>query len=98
MYHSAAQLYPLLGRKLPTKYYCLGWAADPAMEQELIDELQRNRVRAFLHVKSIAGAMSQYDMPDSYRIPRVHRYIADKEAGGRRFETELGTLTILGGR
>ena len=95
VYHSAAELYHLLGRKLPTNYYYLGLAADPAMEQELIGELQRNRVRAFLHVKEVGGAMTQLDVPDDYRIPRVHRYIADKEAAGRRFDTELGTLTIL---
>ena len=95
VYHSAAQVYHLLGRKLPTKFYCLGWAAGPAMEQDLIRELERNRVRAFLRVKRVGGAMIQLDVPDSYRIPLVHRYIADKEAVGRRFDTALGTLTIL---
>ena len=87
-------LYPLLDRKLPTKYYCLGWAADPVMEQELIEELERNRVRAFLHVNGIGGSMAQYDVPDSHRIPRVHNYITGKETSGRHFETPLGSLTI----
>ena len=94
VYHSASLLYPMLDRKLPTKYYCLGWAADPVMERELIGELERNRVRAFLHVNGIARSMPYYDVPDSYRIPRVHHFIAEKEAAGRRFETLLGTLVI----
>ena len=96
VYHSASLLYPMLDRKLPTKYYCLGWAADPVMERELIGELERNRVRAFLHVNSIAHSLPLVDnVPDSYRIPLVHRYIVRKEAVGQRFETALGTLTIL---
>jgi hypothetical protein len=95
VYHSAAVLYPLLNRKLPTKYYCLGWAADPVMEQELIAGLERNRVRAFLRVNGVWNSMTAYDVPDAYRIPRVHRYIAEKEAAGQRFDTALGTLTIL---
>ena len=95
VYHGASLLYPLLDRKLPTQYYILGWAADPRMERELIGELERHRVRAFLHVNGIGRSMDDYDVPDSYRIPQVHRYIADKEASGRRFETPLGTLTIL---
>jgi len=94
VYHSASLLYPLLDRKLPTKYYCLGWAADPVMERELIGELERNRVRAFLQVNGIARSIRDYDVPDSYRIPRVHHFIAEKEAAGRRFETLLGTLII----
>ena len=55
VYHSASLLYPMLDRKLPTKYYCVGWAADPVMERELIGELERNRVRAFLHVNGIGA-------------------------------------------
>ncbi len=95
VYHSASLLYPMLDRKLPTKYYCLGWAADPVMERELIGELERNRVRAFLHVNSIARSLPLVDnVPDSYCIPRVHHFIAEKEAAGRRFETLLGTLVI----
>ena len=94
VYHSASLLYPMLDRKLPTKYYQLGWAADPVMERELIGELERNRVRAFLHVNGIARSMPDYDVPDSYRIPHVHHFIAEKEAAGRRFETLLGTLVI----
>ena len=95
VYHSASLLYPMLDRKLPTKYYCLGWAADPVMERELIGELERNRVRAFLHVNGIARLVALDDnVPDSYRIPRVHHFIAEKEAAGRRFETLLGTLVI----
>ena len=94
VYHSASLLYPMLDCKLPTKYYCLGWAANPVMERELIGELERNRVRAFLHVNGIARSMPYYDVPDSYRIPRVHHFIAEKEAAGRRFETRLGTLII----
>ncbi|MBV8487549.1 MAG: hypothetical protein JO161_04670, partial [Planctomycetaceae bacterium] len=95
VYHSASQIYPLLNRRLPTKYYCLGWAADPVMEDQLISELEKNRVRAFLHVNGIGRSLSCLDVPDSYRIPRVHRYIASQEDRGERFETELGTLTIL---
>jgi hypothetical protein len=95
IYHSGAQLYSLLDRKLPTKYYLLGWAADPAMERELIGELERNHVRAFLHVNGVGNTMREYDVPDSHRIPLVHHYIEEKEAKGRHFETELGQLTIL---
>lgn len=95
VYHSASQIYPLLNRRLPTKYYQLGWAADPVMEDELISELEKNRVRAFLHVNGIGGSFPDLDVPDSYRIPRVYRYIANQEVRGERFETELGTLTIL---
>ena len=94
VYHSASLLYPLLDRRSPTKYYLLGWAADPAKEQELIEELERNRVRAFLHVNGIGGSMCKYDVPDSYRVPSVHSYITDMETSGRHFETPLGSLTI----
>ncbi len=94
VYHSASLLYPMVDRKLPTKYYCLGWASDPVMERELIGELERNRVRAFLHVNGIARSMADYDVPDDYRIPLVHHFIAEKEATGRHFETRLGTLVI----
>jgi hypothetical protein len=65
------------------------------MEDELISELKKNRVRAFLHVNGIGGSFPDFDVPDSYRIPRVHRYIASQEARGEQFETGLGTLTIL---
>ena len=94
VYHSASLLYPLLDRRSPTKCYCLGSATDSVMEQELIEELERNRVRAFLHVNGIGGSMAQYDVPDSHRIPRVHNYITGKETSGRHFETPLGSLTI----
>jgi hypothetical protein len=94
IYHGASQLYPLLGRKLPTQYYVLGWAADSRMEQELIEDLERSRVRAYLHVNGIGRSMADYDVPDSHRIPLVHRCISEKESTGRRFETAIGTLTI----
>jgi hypothetical protein len=94
IYHSGALLYPLLGRNLPTKYYCLGWAADHQMEEELIGELERSRVRAFLHVNGVGRSLPEYDVPDSHRIPLVHQYIADKERTGTRYETLLGTLFI----
>ena len=62
----------------------------------MIRELEQNYVRAFLHVNGIASSFPLLDnVPDSYRTPLVHRYIARKEAVGQRFETALGTLTIL---
>ncbi len=82
VYHSASQYYPLLNRHLPTKYYQLGWAADAAMEDELVGELKRNQVRAFLQVNEFAGCLRSYDVPDSYRIPRVDHYIQEVGAGG----------------
>jgi hypothetical protein len=94
VYHGGSQLYPMLDRKLPTQYYMLGWAADPTMERELIGDLERNRVRAFLHVNGIGRSMADYDVPDSHRIPLVHCYITAKESTGRRYETAIGTLTI----
>ncbi len=98
VHHSAAFLYPLLDRELPTRYYCLGWAADVAMERELIEELNQSRVRAFLRVNGIGRSMTYYDVPDSYRIPLVNRYIMSREAEGQKFETKLGILTILADR
>ena len=92
---SAPLLYLLLDRESPTKYYLLGWACDRRTERELIDELEQNRVRAFLAVRGIAGTLTSYDVPDSHRIPLVHQYIAAKSAEGRTFETKLGELTIL---
>ena len=90
VYHSAAFLYPLFDREPPTKYYQLGWAADAQMEHDLIRELQRNRVRAFLHVNYLAGSLVYYDVPDCYRIPIVHRYITECEAKGLRPPDEPG--------
>jgi nitrate reductase gamma subunit len=94
VYHGASQLYSLLGRKLPTQYYVLGWAADPRMERDLIGDLERSRVRAYLHVNGIGRSMADYDVPDSHRIPLVHRFITEKESTGQRYETAIGTLTI----
>ncbi len=95
VYHSGALYYALLERQLPTKYYCLGWAASRQMEVELIEELKRNRVRAFLQVNGLRGSLKQYDVPDDFRIPLVHRFISSMETLGRRYETKLGTLTVL---
>lgn len=94
VYHSAAFLYPALGYRLPTKYYELGWAATPAMEQDLIGELKRAHIRAFLHAKGFR-ALYIYDVPDSFRIPSAHAYISYSEAQGQVYQTGLGVLTII---
>ena len=80
VYHRAAEVYHLLGRKLPTKYYSLGWAAIPEMERDLIEELERNHVRAFLQVEHIGGAMSR--MGDTGLLPHPSRPPLHRRQGG----------------
>jgi hypothetical protein len=95
VYHSAPLLYPMLGRDLPTQYYCLGWATNARMERSLIADLERNHVRAFLHTSTNLGGLPFYDVPDSHRIPLVDSYINSRVAKGKHYETAFGTLTIV---
>ena len=92
VYHSAPLYYPMLDREVPTPYYCLGWAMSARRERDLIADLENNHVRAFLHTNA---GLTEYDVPDSHRVPLVDRYINERLTKGDHFETPLGTLTII---
>lgn len=91
--HSASWLYPALGLTNPTRYYCLGWAMTPRLEEELIADLQRSKVRAFLRVRGFR-ALTIYDVPDDHRLPKVMKFIRNKIQVASAIDTPLGTLWI----
>jgi hypothetical protein len=94
--HTAPLLYPLLGLESPTRFFSLSTAASPAMERNLIGDVERNKVRAVLRVSGICRSIVEMDIPDRDRVPLVHRYLSDRFRIGRTYQTKLGTLTILG--
>ncbi|MDP2689071.1 MAG: hypothetical protein Q8P48_03050, partial [Deltaproteobacteria bacterium] len=90
--HSASLIYPSLGYRLPTKYYCLGWAITEDMQQDLISELERSGIKAVLKVKQVRGivALTEYDIPDEVRLPVYSGWLA------KNFDLENPVRTSLG--
>lgn len=91
--NSASLLYPALGYRLPTKYYCLGWAITPDMQKDLIAELERADVKAILIAKGF-GALTVYDIPDSARLPVYFRWVNERFETSKALDTPLGVLIM----
>ncbi|MBI1912823.1 MAG: hypothetical protein HYS21_12590 [Deltaproteobacteria bacterium] len=95
--HSASLVYPSLGFRLPSKYYCLGWAITEEMQRELVAELEKNGVKAILRIRPSDGlrALATYDIPDSVRVPFFYEWFSNKFEIEKPLQTELGELYLL---
>ncbi len=71
-----ASWYYLLDRPSPTPYPCLWVAAPMAFQRQVVESLERKKVRIILYKNSFWGS-SIDDIPDTQRFPAVTRYIQD---------------------
>ncbi|MBE9527675.1 MAG: hypothetical protein IME99_00385 [Proteobacteria bacterium] len=88
--HSASLIYPSLGLKPPTGYYCLGWAITPEMQRGLIAELEASNVKVILTSKKYG----EYDIPDRVRLPIYHKWLQENFDLSTPIITPLGTLVF----
>jgi hypothetical protein len=91
--HSASLLYPVLGYKLPTKYYSLGWAITEEMQRDLVSELEKADISAVLIAEGYA-ALTRYDIPDSERIPVYYEWLMQHFDLSKPVFTPLGKLVL----
>jgi hypothetical protein len=94
--HSAALLYPSLGYKLPTKYYCLGWAITEEMQKDLIAELEESNVSAVLFADKYMS-MNEYDIPDKDRLPVYYKWLDKRFDLSAPIKTPLGEIVFKKG-
>jgi len=71
-----ASWYYLLDRVCPTAYPCL-WVASPKVfQQQVVDSLERKKIRIILYKNSF-WASDIDDIPDTERFPIITQYIQD---------------------
>ena len=88
--HSASLVYPSLGFKPPTRYYCLGWAITDDMQRELIADLEGSKVKVILFINEKFNGISTYDIPDKVRLPIYYKWLE------KNFDLSSGLSTPLG--
>jgi hypothetical protein len=71
-----ASWYYLLNRPSPTAYPCLWVAAPKVFQQQVVESLERNKIRIILYKNNYWGS-SIDDIHDTERFPVITRYIQE---------------------
>jgi hypothetical protein len=91
--HSAPWYYARFGMEQPSRYFAPARAYTPDRQAEFVADVRARSPGALL-VAAGYYALTQYDLPDSLRIPVVDAYLGARRAGAPALPTALGTLVL----
>ena len=89
--HSAPWYWVRFGMPVLSRYFAPVRAYTPLEQGDLVDDLRRGRPQALLRVVGY-GALSEFDIPDAFRVPVVDTYLRARRQGVEAIATPLGDL------